>query len=345
MWCAGVCMRYVQCLVLLCSVGNVVGIVGGVVSPPSSSIVKIISPSRQCTGIVVGPLHVLTAAHCLTVLIAEIPLNTTVSPLVAAAVTVAQNTERRKEYIQDPLAVSHDCSGGVCRATAQITGYFFHPCYIIQNGSDFRNDLALLEISSSTPFRVDAQMRVDGVYGHTPAKDTLNMAIVSMSGYGEQETLSSVRVNLLPVAACIGRENPVESGITQESTLCVGGATPSSDNIDMRWGYACVGDVGGPVEVQSGDGPWTIGMVTTTTNFPTNNPSCTAPGRFVFATRLAPHGEWIKATMENRDWTCTENNENTQRTHARVVSNGTSHIRAAKFLITTMILVSLVICL
>jgi secreted trypsin-like serine protease len=289
-------------IALIWWIGSVAGVINGGEVLGSETIVHIEGfvgglIVQQCTGIVVGPLHVLTAAHCVA------------SPM-------------------EKVVLQTICVRGVCFKRVEMTRYFIHPCYNSVPNASWPYDLALLEISATTGFAVVVpRLDVDGVCMAAQNDSVLVGApIVTMSGYGinsssqsgqksiipsTSRVLTSVRVNLISISACIKKESMPQTGITAVNSLCVGGATPSSDNAMMPFGYACAGDAGGPVDVQVDDAPCTVGLIVSQTNFPDGDPHCDAYGRLQYVIPLAQHWDWINATMVGRGWTCIASNRTT----------------------------------
>ncbi len=208
-------------------------IIGGRVVGPGRwpFVVRIDTPTKFCTGSLVAPNWILTAAHCLV---------------------------DHDGSVDDPSDIAvflgHDWDKGVCENTREeeeIGRVVVHPDYDYV-GAGFRNDAALVEI-----LRPAAASPVNILTPGEEAQHAPSGAAATVIGWGRlsngsyPRVLREVEIPLMTPEDC--RENSFwESDVVHERTLCAG--------VEGKGHWS--GDSGGPLVVSLPDGEW--GQVGTT---------------------------------------------------------------------------------
>jgi len=256
----------VAVMMLVAAVGPAAAIVGGSAVPTGQLryVARIVDTNggtqTQCTGTVVRPYVILTAAHCV------------VDPATG-------RTEPARDYVV--LTTGPNVNAGTTYAHT-VRAIIHSPGYAVPTR---RDDMALLQLTSPSTARV---VRVagsaDGSWAYKAERPML------AAGFGEQSpyypyspTLNAVQLAVMSDSACTRsdvRGFPYVAG----AMFC--GALPSSTKA------ICYGDSGGPVLETNASG--VVTEVGTTSFLSTKSGLCPPPSYFV---RLATFAPWLSAQI------------------------------------------------
>ena len=253
-------------MMLVAAVGSAVAIVGGTAAPPGQLryVARILISTggtpTQCTGTVVRPYVILTAAHC----VVDPATGRTLPARDFVVVTTGPNVNAGTTYAHTVRAITH------------------HPGYAVPTR---RDDMALLQLTSpSTAHAVRVAGSADASWAYKAGRPML------VAGFGEQSpyypyspTLNAVQLAVMSDSACAARDvhgYPYVAGVM----FC--GAMPSSTKA------ICYGDSGGPVLETTASG--VVTEVGTTSFVSTTTGACPPPSYFVRLATLAP---WLSAQI------------------------------------------------
>ena len=214
----------------------------------------------QCTGTVVRPSVILTAAHC----VVDPATGRTLPARDFVVLTTGPNVNAGTTYAHSVGAITH------------------HPGYTVPTR---RDDVALLRLTTPSTAHV---VRLAGSPDTPWAYQVGRSALVA--GFGEQRprsqyspTLNAVRLAVMSDSACAARD---VRGYPYVATAMFCGAMPSSTKA------ICYGDSGGPVLETTASG--VVTEVGTTSFVSTATGACPPPSYFV---RLATSAPWLSGQI------------------------------------------------
>jgi len=215
--------------------------------------------STTCTGELISPTWMLTAAHC----ILNFPGNGYLSGAPAGNTRVVYGCL--------------DVRSADCRV-ADAQRYVAHPCYTPAPADIDHDDIALIELRAPVEGMDGQFARVDGLHGSVPLADG---DPVTLAGFGTTRpsgggaaspVLLEVSVRKRSKAFCM-QQNPsaVRNGwIDFDHVICTGGDAGKD---------SCNGDSGGPALVLHEGTPWLVGVASIGSELPLSTGDCAASGR------------------------------------------------------------------
>jgi len=256
----------VAVMMLLAAIGPAAAIVGGNAVPTGQLryVARILitnaGTQTQCTGTVVRPSVILTAAHC----VVDPATGRTLPARDFIVLTTGPNVQAGTTYAHTVGAITH------------------HPGYAVPTR---RDDVALLRLTTPSTAHV---VRVAGVpdvsWAYRAGRATL------VAGFGEQRprspyspTLNAVQLAVMSDPACTARD---VRGYPYVAAAMFCGALPSSTKA------ICYGDSGGPVLETNASG--VVTEVGTTSFVSTTTGACPPPSYFVRLATLAP---WLSGQI------------------------------------------------
>jgi secreted trypsin-like serine protease len=255
-------------LVLVAAVGPATAIVSGYVVPTGQLryVARIMidnaGTQSECTGTVVKPNVILTAAHC----VVDPSSHRQLPPADFTVMTTGPDIGAGVTYPHQVLAITHFADYSIPTRTG---------------------DVALLQLTTpSTAHPVAVAGPADRAWAYAAGRALLvaGFGRTSPQGWGTYSpTLDAVQLQALTSAACAG-DDLQGYPFAAASEFC--GAVPASDQA------ICYGDSGGPVLATNVHG--VVVEVGTTSYVSTESGACPPPSYFQ---RLASYAPWLGAQI------------------------------------------------